>query len=375
MKKDTRVIISWILEVLLLAAFSIFSLCCATAKSKKKDDASKGTGEKSAVATPAPQWVDSPVSVYPVSAYFQSVGTGVDRASAELEAVRGIASIFSQNVESTSHASKRMEQAIKDGKSAVTTVAGISQDTVTKVNLDDLIGVEIKGYWQNVKENNYLAIAVLDKGKATQIYTSMIQQNDKEERALIDADASNTAEYFTFETYARFDLAREMAQKNESLLERLQVINPSAASELRSTILSSKQIMGKALEIAKAIPIGIIVEGDKDNRIKAAFASSVSGAGFRTSDIARERYMITAAVSLERHDTRDGATVQCRYNVDAPLRDSVSDEVLLPYSASGREASKDWQTAQYNAYKAIEKKIKSTFGKAFTDYAASVAAY
>lgn len=354
-----------IVSVLLVAS----SMSCATAKSKskKKDDKPK--------ATPAPQWVDSPASVYPASKYFQSVGTGMDRASAEVEAVRGIAAIFSQNVQSASHASKRMEQAVKDGKTAVNTTAGISQETQTLVNLEDVIGVEVKGYWQNVAEGNWQAIAVLDKPKASAMYASMIQQNDNEVRILLDADASNTAQYFTFETYARFDLAREIAEKNESYLERLQVIDTSVSAKLRSAIVSSKEIKGRELDIAKAIPIGIAVDGDRENRIKSAFANAVSNAGFRTSDIAGERYMITVKVSFERHDTRDGTTVQCRYNVDTQLRDTVSNEVLLPYSTSGRESSKDWESAQYNTFKALEKKIKSVYAKAFAEYIANVAAY
>lgn len=348
--------------------FALMSISCATAKSKKK--------EKNTIKpTPAPKWVDSPTEVYPASKYFQAVGSGVSRANAELQAIHGIASVFGQNVKSSSNASKRMEQAIKDGKAAVTTTEGIAQDILTKVNLDDVVGVEIAGYWQNVEEGNYLAIAVMDKLKASAMYSSMIEQNDKEVRVLIDADEEDTLKYFTFETYARFDLAREIAEKNEGYLERLQVIDVPTAQRLREKIMPSKTIKSKELEIAKAIPIGIIVEGDKDNRIKTAFANAVSSTGFRTSGLDGERYMITASISFERHDTRDGKTVQCRYNADAPLRDTAADEVLLAYSASGREASKDWETAQYNTFKTLEKKIKSAYTKAFKEYTASIAAY
>lgn len=357
-------------KVAILTAALIMASTVVFAKSKKKKDA-----DKTPKAEPSPQWVDSPTAVYPVSTYFQAVGTGADRTSAELAAVRGIAAVFGQNVASTTQTSKRMEQAMQDGKMVTATVSGISQDTASKVNLDDVIGVEVMGYWQNVKEGNWMAIAVLDKPKVSIMYTSMIQQNDKEVRELINTDETDTAEYFTFETYARLDLAYEIAKKDEEYLTRLQVINPTLAASLRNECISSKQVKGKTLEIAKAIPIGITAEGDREGRIKTAFANAVSTAGFRTSDKTSERYMITVTMSFDRHDTKDGTTVQCRYNVDAPLKDTVMDEVLLPYALSGRESGTDWDGAQYSTYKALEKKIKSAFTKAFKEYAASVAAY
>lgn len=355
-------------RIMTAVVFVMMGTAMFAAKKKSKEEANPK-------AERAPQWVDSPTSVYPTAQYFRLVGTGADRASAELNAVRGIAAIFSQNVQNATHASKRMEQAVKDGKMATSIAAGISQETASQVNMDDVVDVEVKGYWQNVQEGNYQAIAVLDKQKTAAMYTSMIQTNDREVRSLMDVDENDTASYYTFETYARFDLAREIAAKNEGYIGRLQVVDPNVASSLRSSCVPSKQLKGKALEIAKAIPIGIIVEGEREGRVKASFANAVSAAGFRTSDLPGERYVITVKVSYERHDTKDGKTVQCRYNVDAPLRDSVMDEVLFPYSLSGRVFGNDWESAQYNVYKTIEKKVKEDFSKSFTEYVSTVAAY
>lgn len=356
-------------KVLMLMMLCTSAVCTSVlAKSKKKKDA-----DDKPKATPAPKWVDNPTSVYPASAYFQSVGTGADRASAELAAVQGLASIFKQDVQGTTSASKRMEQAVKDGKVVTTTAAGISQETASRVNLDDVIGVEVVGYWQNVQEGNWLAIAVLDKSKASVMYSSMIKQNDSEARDLINVDEADAKTYFSFETYARFDLAKEIAQKNDGYLERLQVINPQLAASLRGECVSAKQMKSKAIDVAKEIPIGIVVEGDREGRVKAGFAGAVTASGFRTSDKADERYVIKAVLSMEKHET--DTTVQCRYNVDAPLQDNALDEVLLPYSTSGREAAKDWDGAQYNTYKALEKKLKGAFTKSFVQYLESVAAY
>lgn len=89
-------------RIMAAAVFVMMGTAMFAAKKKSKEEAKPK-------AEPAPKWVDSPTSVYPTAQYFQSVGTGADRASAELNAVRGIAAIFSQNVQSTTHASKRID--------------------------------------------------------------------------------------------------------------------------------------------------------------------------------------------------------------------------------------------------------------------------
>lgn len=323
----------------------------------------------------APEWMNNPLAVYPQGQYFQAVGSAATRNAAELEAVKGIASIFSQSVQAVTTSSRRMAQAVKDGKVSNIDVSGISQDTASKVNMDDLIGVEIKGYWQDTKNNIWYVIAVLDKPKVSSIYSTMILKNISEIDELMNIDATDTASYYTFETFARFDLAKDIAIANENYYSRLSIVNPSGAAVLKDKIISSKEVKGKTLEISKEIPIAVIVEGDRENRLKQAFSNVIANAGFRTSDLKGERYTINAQASFEEAQTQSGTTVHCRYNVNAPLKDNVLDEVLLPFSVSGREAMTDYAAAQYRAYKTLETKIKADFTKSFNNYVANIAAY
>ena len=61
-----------------------------------------------------PEWITLPASVYPSETYMNGTGSGENRESAELEAVKNLSSIFGQTVKSNSLASKKMEQALSD---------------------------------------------------------------------------------------------------------------------------------------------------------------------------------------------------------------------------------------------------------------------
>lgn len=345
------------------------SFCCIYSKSASAKKA-KNTQDSSKVA---PAWLYDGAGSFPPEKYLQAVGNAATRNLAELQAVRGISSIFGQNVKSEVYATKRMEQARLDKKVATVQVDSFCQETKTQVDLDDMIGIEMKGYYEDAKGAWY-AIAVLDKAKTAVIYRNMIEQNIKEIASLTNVDSSDTASYFTLSTYARLSLAFDIARANESYLSRLTLLDANSANFVKNKLVSSKKIQGQLQEISSEIPIYINILGDREDRIKAAFAKSVKDAGFNSSDIPNERYSIIGEVSFEKVPTSSNIT-HCRYSVNAPFSDTVLEEVLLPYNASGRKSASTYETAEYNAYKGLASDIEVKYAKAFKDYVESIAAY
>ena len=315
---------------------------------------------------PMPDWVTEPASVYPSSQYFAQVGYDQNRATAEINACSAIASIFSQNIKSKTKASSRMVQAEQNGQVSTVGVSTLSQDVTRAVDAANLIGVEIKGAWFSPKENVWYCVAVLDKPKTTEIYRQMINQNNEHIATLLDYD---TDDEYSFETFARVDFAQEIALVNEGHLERLRIINNGVASELKPTCMSSKDLKLRSLEIAKQIPIAVIVSGDIDGRIRAAFSKVFTDAGFRASDNPNERYVFKADCVFTEAATSDGKTARCQYTITGGLNDTGFDEELLPCSISGRKSDLDYPKAQIKALAGIEKSdIGTKYSKKFADY-------
>lgn len=310
-----------------------------------------------------PEWVNMPSSVYPSASYMTYVGTGADRKSAELDALKGIASVFGQSIKSETKSSSRMTQAKENGLVANSSVATIDQSIKKNVDIDSLIGVEVN-FWFD-ETSTWYAIAVLDKAKATQIYQDMVTQNlDAINSILKRIDVND----FSFDMYSLYDFAEDIAFENEKHLKKLAIINQDVATSLKSKCVSSKEVHLKKTQLAKNIPIHVIVENDVDGRFEEAFYQAISNSGFRGSYDSNVRYLLVAKFGFEKSTTSDNTTVRCKYNGESYILDTVEDQQIIPYSISGRESHINFDEAKSKAVKKIINTISSKYSKSIDDF-------
>ena len=311
-----------------------------------------------------PEWVNQPSSVYPNASYITYVGSAADRNASEVNALQGLAAVFGQSVKSDSTASSRMVQAKENGLVANASVQIFSQEVKRKVDVDSLIGVETKEFWAD-DNGTWYAIAVLDKAKATDIYSEMIKKN---------ASAINTVlknaegDLYSFDGFGAYDFAEDIAVENENHLKKLSVINPPVVNDLKSYCPSSKNLHAKKMEVAKQIPICIKTSNDEHGRYKEAFSQAVAEAGFKGTFDDSVRYVLEAKFEFERSDTSDKKTVRCRYNCESYILDNKTSHQIVPFTVKGREGHVDYEEAKHKAETAMIAKIKKDFSKAFYDY-------
>ena len=325
--------------------------------------------KKPAPAT-MPEWVNVPASVYPNDSYITSVGYASDRDSAEIKALQGIAATFEQSVKSDSEASQRMTQAKADGKVATASVSAFSQKIKRSVDVDNLIGVEVKEFWLDQGSSTWYAIAVLDRSRAAQIYGDMIRKNASAINMVLSSSAKDK---LSLGGYAVYDFAEDIAVENENHLKKLSVIQPKSVGLLQSYCPSSKAYHAKKVEIAAKIPVCITVENDVNGRIGAAFTDVILSAGFRSTSDKNTRYSLVALLNFEQSDATDGKTTRCRYTVESFILDTETDQKIVTFSFSGREGHVTFAEAKNRAVKALETKIKDEFGKAFAGYLKNLA--
>ena len=311
-----------------------------------------------------PSWITMPSKEYPSSEYLTGLGYGQTEEQAEISAIESLASVFGQNITSSSTATRRMAQVQGNVKTFTGSDAQFSQEIQRKVSIENLIGVRIAERYFDGKRHH--ALAVMNKREASTMLGSTIINNNARIESLLKYDSDDE---FSFSTYAQLDLARETAVVNDTLLKRLDVVDSQKAAELRPQCKSAASIKKRMAEIAKQIPIYIEIEGDSSGKqVKQAFAKMVSSSGFKTSDLANERYCITGTVSFSKREPKSGQTVQCVYTFDGRLRDTLLEENLLPISIQGREGSIDMDDAMLRAYRALEAKINTTVAPAFTNF-------
>lgn len=342
------------------AALCLVSCASAPAKSAGKDS-KKGE----------PAWVSNPRTVYAENQFVSAVGSGTDRDSAEKNALSALVAVFGQSVKGETTVSSRYSQALKSGKIVdASEDSSIDQAIQTSVDLETVVGAEIKDTWYDGSRYTY-AVAVMDKMKATMLYANLLDTNEKTITGLI---AVPQEERNTFDAYARYDLAAEIGDTNASFLNVLSVISPATADMKRSSVHpSGDEFRLECVKIAQAIPVAVTVAGDRDGRIKSAFSAALSAAGFKTGGNG-SRYTLDGSVSLTEAALANQQNKFVRYLVDAKLTDTKTGNVLLPYSINGREGHATLTEAENRALRVAEQKIKDDYNRVFKGYLAQLSA-
>lgn len=330
----------------IFAFFFIFSACFLFAAKNKM-----------------PRWITLPSDVYPAEKYMNGTGSGTNRETAELEAVRNLSSVFGQTVKSNTAASKKMEQALSEGKVSFSSAENLQQNITSQIEAENLIGIEIAEYFYNKPEKKWYAVAILEREKTAAVYQKYIEKNDAAVRKAIKESEKNPG---TFYGYSEICFAAEIASENDKLVKNLTVIDFESGSEISNKIVSLKNTQLTKKKFAENITIYVQISGDKDNKIKSAFQDIFSKYGFKTSPSKKEKYNLEGKYSSE--ISQKGKIIYCVYSLDLDFSDVLQAESLFAINLKGREGSLSESDATNRTYRALEKDIGTQFSKNFDSY-------
>lgn len=322
-----------------------------------------GTQSREERTAAGPEWVYAPGSVYSEDRYISAVGYGTDRESAEKNALGSLVAIFGQSVAGETMASYRYTEAVTGGLIDMQEDSEINSAVKTSFSMNTLIGAEIKDRWFDGK-TTYYAIAVMDKIKSALLYSELIESNL---RVIQNLTVISEADQYTFDAYAQYELAADIADANAVFVNVLSVLSPATASAFRNDLRQGDDYRLEARRVSQNIPVAVNVANDKDGRIRGAFAAALSGAGFRTGG-GGARYALDAVLSMREAELPENPNKFVRYTIDANLRDTASGTVLVPYSIEGREGHTSLSEAEVRAYRVAEEKIRKSYGEALRGY-------
>lgn len=322
-----------------------------------------GTGKIDKNDPPKPAWVDNPREVYSDARYVAAVGYGPDRESAEKSALGALVAVFGQNVSGETVVTSQYTEAVREGRVLVTEDSAVQQAVTSSWEQDTIVGAEIKDTWFDGNRTTY-AVAVMDKSRAMVLYAELIEANESSIQSLTAIPA---AERNTLDAYARFDLAATIAEANAGFVNVLSVVSPGAAAARRSGLTMPEDMRLECRKIAEKIPITVQVENDREDRIRSAFSSVISGAGFKIAE-SGSRYALQAVLRLSETELPKNPNKFARYQVESRLTDAQNATSVLPWTISGREGHATLPEAEHRAVRAAEKKIQTEFGAVFSDF-------
>lgn len=344
-------------SVFLMGAVSVLFASCF---------GSTGTAAKGAKSGAEPDWVSGTPASYPQASYLTGSGWGVDKRSAELDAVSELVSIFGQNINTAATSSHRMELAESAGVVASASNSSLDQTIFRDVNQNDVIAIEIPEFYESKTEGKWYALAVMNRSKGTQIYSNMIEKNQAEIVSILK-EIQSDSDPNTMVNFSRLDFCEEVAFVNEGYLKRLTILNPTVAKKYDS-IYTPVQIHKLKADMAAKIPVCVSVNEDSDGRIAKSFQEVMASSGFNTTLGSNERYRIECKVHFTQSESSNGKTFFCEYAAECSLLDTFSGETLVPLEVSGREGSPTYQNAQIRAKQKIATKVKSDFAASFQNY-------
>lgn len=310
-----------------------------------------------------PKWITLPSGVYPAEKYMNGTGSGTNRETAALEAVRNLSSVFGQTVKSNTAASKKMERALSEGKVSFSSAENLQQNITSQIEAENLIGIEIAEYFYNKPEKKWYAVAILEREKTAAVYQKYIEKNDEAVRKAIKESEKNPG---TFYGYSEICFAAEIASENDKLVKNLTVIDFESGSEISKKIVSLQNTQLTKKKFAENITIYVQISGDKDNKIKSAFQDIFSKYGFKTSPSKKEKYNLEGKYSSE--ISQKGKIIYCVYSLDLDFSDVLQAESLFAINLKGREGSLSESDATNRTYRTLEKDIGTQFSKNFDSY-------
>lgn len=326
--------------------------------------ASAGSRKKKSKAPVAPEWIDGPYSVYEEKDYLCCIGEGRTTQEADMKAMEGLASIFSQNIKSDSAMNSLMQLSgdmVEKDKSKYVSI--ISR----RVDADNLVATEIRDRFDN-KNGSVWSVAVMDRAKACSVYEEEIATLEKNALQLL-GHTGPVADEFSMASYGRLYKARDLLEKAETLRARMYVLDSQRASGTigNATLAGTNSVsVGIAMrDIASQIPVYVEVKGDVDSRVAASVVKCFADKGFNGSRDHAERYAFVGTLVLEEYVPKDKKSVQCRYSVTGFLEDRISQEKMIPVSLSGKEGSTSYADASNRSLKSIEAKIVRSVDDAF----------
>jgi len=307
-----------------------------------------------------PAWVSSVDSVYNRNQYVAASGGASSREMAEKNALSNLIAIFGQSIYADQTVTNVYKEVVTSGKTGgYTDTIDVNNTIRTAASMDILLGAEVREVWYDSK-SEYYAVAVMEKAKTAQLYSEMIKANQNLIKNLINM---SQAEKNSMEGYSRYQFAAVVADINVSYGNLLRVIGATPPGELKK----GDDYRLEAVDIAKAIPIGLKVQNDKAERIEGAFAKAVSDLKFRSGGV-NSRYVLDVNIVTSPVDLPNQTNKYTRIELRANLMDTSSGIVLLPYNFNTREGHVSQSEADNRAYAAAEKKIKDDYAKIFNNY-------
>jgi hypothetical protein len=300
-----------------------------------------------------------PYAFYNRDSWIAAVGHGASRERAERTALTALTAFFGQSIQSELQAVTASRETVLNGAAAASSqTSEIVESLRVAVNMDALVGAEIRDVWYD-QQGVYYAAAVMEKAAVVKLYTALINSNI---RIIDELTALPDTQKYSLDGVVNYMRAAATADASAVFINVLSTIG--SAGDFGG-IKKGDEYRIEAAEIIKRIPIQVRVANDRSDRVRGAFAEVLTQMGFRTGG--GSRYMLDVKTVFS-EVVLDSPYKWVRYEISADLTDTGNGVVLLPYSITDRLGHTQLEEAEKRAVAGAEKEIRQSYGELFLKY-------
>lgn len=295
-----------------------------------------------------PEWINNPSGLYD-ERYLTATGIGRDRETAEADAIKALASVFGQSVDSRTEASRYMADSGEHKTS-------INHNVSLSTNMEFLSGAEIKQAWTSSDGKCY-ALAVLDKEKTAGIYYRKTEQLFRDISALLRKDENPLINCYNYKKGA------ELAGKQNDYITILSVLSFNTAELAKDMVFSPEEIEKELSLLMQEAPVFVSVTGnpgDRHGRLKKALSEKVQEMGC-IAVYNPARFEISCEVNIEPFKLQGNPNQMVRYFMEITMKDNETGSVPDTYYIEGQTGFMTLEGAHDRVYMSLEKKIKEEY--------------
>ena len=300
--------------------------------------ASKPAGATTVKAVP--DWVTNPGRRYPSAHYLVAVGAGDSRRAAEDNAVAGLARIFESKIDSEETLVEQYRELM--GASGNRFEARSEMDQRVRIQAkQELLNVQFGDCVIDSMGRAYI-IAYMERQPTAGVYRKRVEENEAAvKRFAARADAAGDAPT----CYAFRQAAWVVARANQGYVQQLDILQPGSAAR-HDPGYTVDGLKTAAHDAARALRIGIAVDGDEGGELAEAVTAAITELGFSvvTSDPV---WRLKASLRIEPANLARGDAQFVRYECAVSVMQG--DATIMGTTGAGREGHISLQGARQRA--------------------------
>ncbi len=299
-----------------------------------------------------PDWYTEREEYFPDNDYIVSKGWGESPEKAIEKAAKNMAQIFSTHITVEKNILERYES-ISDMKNTSENFYEFSEETARLISDQHLVNINfVEPVW-DWKSKSFYTLGYIQRSETARILIDRSKREQENVEYYVRmAYSTNDA----IEKYHYYTLAWLTAGRNVLLQEQLDVLIPGIGIDPLYTFAELGELKDKA---AEDIRFTIIVEGDKNDRIKQALRAAINEAGFNA--VERDGLLnIRAKTLIKNIDIDQKPLTFVSWELQLVMS-NYQKVTHLSMSKNGREGSTNFENAQMHAMERMQDYIENDF--------------